>query len=76
MDDRVLLGKSRLLESQSVGAVGDLEIGVKGVNFDAPVIDKLSPIAVSISLHLHYNVLPHREAETLYTLNFSMLRLS
>ena len=65
MDDRVLLCKSCLHESQNVRAVGALEIGVKGVNSDAPVIDKLSPIAVFVSLHLHYNVLPHRGAETL-----------
>ena len=63
--DGVLFCKSRLLESKKVRAVGDLEISVKGVNTDVLVIDKLSPIAVSISLHLHYNVLPHRGAETL-----------
>ena len=62
--DGVLFCKSRLLESKKVRAVGELEIDVKGVDSDAPVIDKLSPIAVSISLHLHYNVLPHRGAET------------
>ena len=28
---------------------GDLEIGVQGVNLDALVIDKLSPIAVCVS---------------------------
>ena len=67
--DGVLFCKSPLLESKEVRAVGDLEIDVKGVDSDAPVIDKLSPIAVSISLHLHYNVLPHRGAETLYTLS-------
>ena len=67
--DGVLFCKSRLLESKKVHAVGDLEIGVKGVNSDAPVINKLSPIAVSVSLHLHYNVLPHKGAETLYILS-------
>ena len=72
--DGVLFCKSRLLESKKVHAVGDLEISVDlksftGVNHAEPVIDKLSPIAVSISLHLHYNVLPHRGAETLYTLS-------
>ena len=74
MKDSVLLCKARLHESQNVRAVGDLEISVDlksftGVNHAEPVIDKLSPIAVSISLHLHYNVLPHRGAETLYTLS-------
>ena len=29
----------------------------RAVNHATPVIDKLSPIALSISLHLHYNVL-------------------
>ena len=69
MKDGGLLCKSCLDENQNVYAVGDLEIGVKGDNSDAPVIDRLSPIAVSVSLHLHYNVLPHRGAETLYTLS-------
>ena len=48
---------------------------MKGDNSDAPVIDKLSPIAVSISLHLHYNVLPHRGAETLYTLSLQHAKI-
>ena len=74
MKDDVLFSKSRLLENQNVRAVGALEIhedlkSFIGENHVAPVIDKLSPIAVSISLHLHYNVLPHRGAETLYTLS-------
>ena len=76
MDDRVLLCKSHLYESQNVRAVGDLEIGVKGVNSDAPVVnDKLSPMAVSISLHLHYNLLPLRGAETLYTLSLQHAKI-
>ena len=74
MKDGVLFSKSRLLENQNVRAVGALEIhedlkSFIGENHVAPVIDKLSPIAVSISLHLHYNVLPHRGAETLYNLS-------
>ena len=73
--DGVLFCKSRLLESKEVRAVGDLEIDVKGVDSDAPVIDKLSPIAVSVSLHLHYNLLPHRGAETLYTLSLQHARI-
>ena len=58
MKDGVLFSKSRLLENQNVRAVGGLEIdedlmSLTGENHVAPVIDKLSPIAVSISLHLH-----------------------
>ena len=74
LKDGILYCRSRLLESQNVRAVGDLEIGLNlksftGVNFAVPVIDKFSPFAVSISLHLHYNVLPHRGAETLYRMS-------
>ena len=74
MKDGILYSKSRLLESQNVRAVGDLDIGLNlksftGVNFAVPLIDKCSPLAVSISLHLHYNVLPHRGAETLYRMS-------
>ena len=75
MKDGGLLCKSRLDENQNVYAVGDLEIGVKGDNFDAPVIDRLSPIAVSVSLHLHYNVLPHRGAETLYRCSLQYVKI-
>ena len=80
MKDGVLYCKSRLLESQNVRAVGDLEIGVNlksftGVNFAVPVIDKHSPVAVSISLHLHYSVLPHRGAETLYRLSLQHAKI-
>ena len=80
MKDGVLFCKSRLLESQNVRAVEDLEIGMNlkiftGVNFAAPVIDKLSPIAVSISFHIHFNVLPHRGAETLYRLSLQHAKI-
>ena len=51
------------------------KLSVKGVNSDAPVIDKLSPIAVSVSLHLHYNVLPHRGAETLYRCSLQHVKI-
>ena len=80
MKDGVLISKSRLLERENVRAVGDPEIGVDlksftGVNHAGPVIDKLSPIAVSISLYLHYNLLPHRGAETLYTLSLQHAKI-
>ena len=73
--DGALLCKDRFYETKNVRAVGDLEISVKGVNTDVLVIDKLSPITVSISLHLHYNVLPHRGAETLYTLSLQHAKI-
>ena len=80
MKDGVLFSKSRLLENQNVRAVGGLEIdedlrSFTGENHVARVINKLSPIAVSISLHLHYNVLPHRGAETLYTLSLQLAKI-
>ena len=67
-----------MLERQSIRAVGDLEIGLNlksftGVNFAVPVIDKHSPFAISI--HIHYNVLPHRGAETLYRLSLQHAKL-
>ena len=39
---------SKLELCQNVRAMGDLEIGVKGGNSDAPVIYKHSPITVSV----------------------------
>ena len=55
---------------------GDLEIGVQGVNLDALVIDKLSPIAVCVSASTFTTILlPHREAETMYTLSLQHVKI-
>ena len=40
-----------------------------GVNVTVPLIESFRPLAVSIYLHLHYILLPHRGAETLYRMS-------
>ena len=56
---------------------GDLEIGVQGVNLDALVIDKLSPIAVCVSASTFTTMYFPTEEQRLCThFHYSMLRLS
>ena len=62
--DEILVSKCRLLEDQELKIVGGLEdfldldnfIGLKSC---VPLISKHSPLAVSIAMHMHYNVNKH-----------------
>ena len=63
--------KSRVEEGQALRAVGGLENFIDlrsftGIDFNVPVIDRYSPIAVSLAYHLHYNVVKHRGSETTF----------
>ena len=40
-----------------------------GCNFKVPVIDKYSPMAISLASDLHYNVVKHHGAETVYRMS-------
>ena len=57
LEDGILYSKSRLLEEQEIRAVGGLEnVDIKsfaGVVFKVPLIHRNSPLAISISNHLH-----------------------
>ena len=80
MKDGILYCKTRLLESQSLRAVGELENIVDlqsftGVNFNVPILDKHSPLAISIAMHLHYNVIKHRGAETIFRMSLQYARI-
>ena len=71
--DGILYSNSRILEEQSIKAVGQLE-GVElksftGVGFRVPLMLKESPIALSIANHIHYNVCPHKGSETCYRIS-------
>ena len=46
-----------------------------GVNFNVPVLDKHSPLAISIAMHLHYNVIKHRGAETIFRMSLQYTRI-
>ena len=70
----ILYCKSRLMESAELRSVGHLADTVNleyfsGVNFKVPVLDKHSPVAISIVNHLHFVKYPHKGAESLYRLS-------
>ena len=74
MCDGILYCKSRIEESQDLRAVGGLEDIIDlqsftGVNFRVPVIDRYSPIAVSLAYHLHFEVVKHRGPETTHRMS-------
>ena len=80
LKDGILYCKTRLLEGQTLRAVGGLEDTVDlqsltGVNFNVPLIDRHSPLAVSIALHLHYAVVKHKGAETIYRMSLQYARI-
>ena len=80
MKDEILYCKSRILEGASLKAVGalseciDLET-FTGIKFKVPLISKHSPLAVSVAMHLHYNVNKHRGYETTYRLSLQNVRI-
>ena len=74
VSDGILYCKKRIEESQTLKIVGGLEdiMDLKsftGCNFKVPVIDKYSPMAISLASHLHYNVVKHHGAETVYRMS-------
>ena len=80
MKDGILYCRNRLLEGQTLRAVGGLEDVIDlqsftGVNFRVPLIDRNSPLAISLAFHLHYNVIKHKGAETVYRMSLQYARI-
>ena len=78
--DGILYCKTRLLEGQTLRVVGDLKDSVDlqsltGVNFRVPVMDRHSPLALSIALHLHYNVVKHKGYETVHRISLQFAKI-
>ena len=78
--DGIVYCKSRIEEDQTLRAVGGLEDLVDlqsftGVNFKVPVIDRFSPIAVSLAYYLHYEVIKHQGAETVYRMSLQYAKI-
>ena len=78
--DGVVYCKSRVEESQELRVVGGLEDSLDlstftGVNFRVPVIDRYSPLALSIAYHLHYEVIKHRGAETVHRMSLQYVHI-
>ena len=80
LKDGILYCKTRLVEGQTLRAVGGLENTFDlqtftGVNFNVPLIDRNSPVAISLALHLHYAVYKHKGAETVYRMSLQFARI-
>ena len=80
LKDDILYCRSRILEGQNLKAVGVLSESIDiesftGIKFCVPLISKHSPLAVSMALHLHYNVVQHRGTETVYRLSLQHARI-
>ena len=78
--DGILYYKSCIEEGQELRIVGGLEDimdlqSFTGVNFNVPVIDRYSPLAVSLASHLHYKVIKHRGAETVHRMSLQYVRI-
>ena len=78
--DEVMFCKSRILEGQTVRSVENLsnELNLQsftGVSFNVPLIDRFSPLAISIANHMHYNVTPHMGQETVYRFSLQNARI-
>ena len=80
MKDEILYCYSRILEGQDLKAVGclsetiDLET-FTGMKFCVPLVSKYSPLAISLALHMHYNVNKHRGTETTFRLSLQHARI-
>ena len=80
LKDEILYCMSRKLESHELSTAGWLskELGLEtftGIKFCVPVISRHSPIAVSIALHMHYNVHKHRGTESTFKMSLQHARI-
>ena len=78
--DNIWYCQTRMLEGQTLRSVGDLEErldlkSLTGVDFNVPLIHRSSPLALSIALHLHYNVFCHKGKETVYRMSLQHVRI-
>ena len=63
----VLLSSGRLLDEMNFQETADLpnlNLGSLGVKVNLPLIDRYSPLAYSVSQHIHWEVAKHRGIET------------
>ena len=76
----ILYCKSRLLESAELRVVGHLKDTINlesftGVKFKVPVLDKHSPLSVSVANYLHYVKYQHKGAESLHRLSLQFCNI-
>ena len=80
MKDDILFCSSRILEGQELQTIGFLKEALDletftGVKFCVPLVSKNSPLAMSIALHMHYNVSKHKGVETTFRLSLQHARI-
>ena len=67
MKDGILFSKGRIIEGMNFAETGGIEVcdlGQLGIKAHIPVVDRYSPMAYSISNHVHWNIAKHRGIET------------
>ena len=62
----ILLSRSRMVDGLNFMNVGELnvDLGSLGLKINLPVIDRYSPVALSIALHVHWKLASHKGIET------------
>ena len=78
MKDGVLLSKGRLIDGmnfQETAELDTLNLGSIGVKTLTPVIDRFSPLAYSIALHIHWTVVKHKGMETCLRVSLEHVRI-
>ena len=78
--DGILYFKGRIMDEQTLKAIGDLEPIINlseftGFNFNVPVLYRHSPLSLLIANHLHYNVLLHKGMESSYRLSLNYVHI-
>ena len=80
LKDEILFCSTRILEGQELRVVGCLKEDIDletftGIKFRVPLISRHSPIAVSLALHMHYQVNRHKGTETTFRLSLQHARI-
>ena len=67
----------KVKELRAVGGLDDIVDlqSFTGVSFKVPIIDRYSPIAISLAYHLHFDVVKHRGAETTHRLSLQYVKI-
>ena len=62
----ILLSRSRMVDGLNFQDIGELKVdlGSLGLKVNVPVLDRYSPLSLSIALHVHWKLAPHRGMET------------
>ena len=57
------MSRSRIHEGQNFSETAELDfvkLGTLGINVSIPVIDRYSPLAYTISQHIHWDIAKHK----------------